>query len=718
MLTFALMLVFTPCLTAAEPVQYPTQADGVLPTDTGFRGIWYFIKQRGGGPYKYKYSGGLGTYTQQLSPIAVYAPAVNKTFFVYGGRYPDRNVLLHEISYYDHATGKLARPRILLDKRTNDAHDNPVLSIDKEGYIWVFSNAHGRQRPAYIHRSKKPYDITAFEHVLTTNFSYAQPWYLDKFGFVFLHTRYNKHNHRQLYVSTSPDGRKWSEPTQLAATANGHYQTSNPFGDRVGTIFNYHPSRGNDWRTNLYYLQSSDGGKSWQNVTGQTVNLPLTKPDNPALIAEYDSKNLNVYLKDIGYTPNGRPVAMFLTSKGHASGPENDPRILKITAWNGHDWVEREVTRAADNNYDFASLYIESETHWRIIASIGPAPQAYHTGGEIIMYTSDDAGVTWAARPLTRHSKYNQNYPRRPLNAAPGFYAMWADGDGSKPSDSHLYFTTRDGDVYRMPDSIPDGVDMVDPEPYNIAPEIPRASDARPAGATRHLTVLISESEYETPTTLPKFIADELGPNITTTILQGSAKRYEDKTDSFPGVEAALKKSDGLIISVQRRALPPEQMAAIKAFIAGGKPVIGIRTASHAFSLRGKPAPEGFVSWESFDRDVLGGNYQLHYGHQHLPTITAIDGAADNPLLKGVTLPKVSGGSLYRNNPLPPGPKPLLKGTLEDGRTQPVAWTYMRSDGGRTFYTSLGHPKDFTQPGYLALLRNGIAWALRLPAAP
>ncbi|QNN23820.1 hypothetical protein HED60_16605 [Planctomycetales bacterium ZRK34] len=447
-------------------IGYPTYTSGTLPTDDGFRGIWY-ANQASGDEYKFKYSGGMATYPQQEGPITIYAPAVKKTFFVYGGRYKNKNILLHEISYYDHTTGKLARPRILLDKRTDDAHDNPVLSIDKDGYIWIFSNAHGTGRPSYIHRSQKPYDITAFDHVLTTNFSYGQPWYFDKFGFVFMRTQYEK-GHRVLYVTRSPDGREWSEPMALAHVAQGHYQVTSPFEDRIATVFNYHPAgKGLNWRTNLYYMQSADGGKTWQNVDGKTLELPLTKPDNPARIAEYESKKRNVYLKDFNHTSDGRPVVMYLTSGGYESGPQNDPRIIKVSSYDGSKWTTHEVTRAADNNYDFASLYIESDKDWRIIATVGPAPQRYNTGGEVVMYTSNDAGVTWKATPLTHDSKLNHNYPRRPRNAAPGFYALWADGNGREMSMSHLYFTTRDGKVFRMPDEIPDGVDMVAPEPVN-----------------------------------------------------------------------------------------------------------------------------------------------------------------------------------------------------------------------------------------------------------
>ena len=134
---------------------YALENDGVLPLDDGYRGIWYYNEPLDN-EYVFKYSGGLGTYPQQLIPLAVHAPEVNKTFFCYGGSLKERNELVHCISWFDHATGTVPRPRVLLNKRTDDAHDNPTMMIDEHGRIWIFSNAHGTSRPSYIHRSVEP----------------------------------------------------------------------------------------------------------------------------------------------------------------------------------------------------------------------------------------------------------------------------------------------------------------------------------------------------------------------------------------------------------------------------------------------------------------------------------------------------------------------------------------------------------------------------------
>ena len=148
----------------------------------GYRGIWY-MNQPTGDEHRYKYSGGLGTYPQQHTPIAVYSAAANKTFFCYGGATDKPGELAAMVSYFDHATGKVPRPRIVLVKQTTDAHENPTLQLDDAGHVWIFSNTHGPAENSYIFRSRAPYSIDDFEQVAPTNFSYSQPWIMPGRGF-------------------------------------------------------------------------------------------------------------------------------------------------------------------------------------------------------------------------------------------------------------------------------------------------------------------------------------------------------------------------------------------------------------------------------------------------------------------------------------------------------------------------------------------------------
>jgi hypothetical protein len=419
-------------------------------TIDGYRGIWY-SNQPTGDEYAYKYSGGLGTYPQQHIPIAIYSAAVNKTFFCYGGSTGKPKQLACMVSYFDHATGMVAQPRVVVVKQTDDAHENPTLQIDDAGHIWVFCNTHGPANNSYIFRGVAPYSIDEFEQIARTSFSYSQPWNVPGKGFLFLHTRYTN-GRRLLHWMTSRDGREWSQAAPLAVVAQGHYQVSGRSGDRVATAFNYHPTKGGlNARTNLYYLETPDMGTTWRTAAGKVVKTPLTDVHNDALLEDFEAEGKLVYLKDINFDISGRPVILYLTSDSYAPGPAAGTRQWFTERWTGENWVRQPFT-TSDHNYDYGSLYIEGNL-WRIIAPTEPGPQPWTTGGEMVMWTSRDEGRSWTkSKQLTHNSKINHTYARRPLNAHPQFYALWADGNPLAPSESRLYFTNRDGNhVWRLP---------------------------------------------------------------------------------------------------------------------------------------------------------------------------------------------------------------------------------------------------------------------------
>ena len=443
-----------------EPLTLNKKADG-------YRGIWY-MNQPSNDKYVYKYSGGLGTYCAKHKPFAIYCREVDKTFFCYGGTTKTSNrKLVHMVSYFDHETGQVPRPTLLLDKQTSDAHDNPVMSVDADGHVWIFSTSHGTSRPSYIHRSTEPYRIDQFERIEATrvndegervpmtNFSYMQAWHRPEQGFRCFFTRYGYPAARTICFMRSEEGQQWSRWQRLAAIDQGHYQVSGLGRSRAGTFFNYHPDgKGLNWRTNLYYLETRDGGESWQNVQGQPLELPLRDVNNAALVRDYESEGLNVYLKDLKFDQQDRPVLLYLTSRGYESGPKNDPRTWTIAHWTGDHWTYSTVT-TSDNNYDFGQLWMESENDWRVIAPTETGPQPYNPGGEVAMWRSTDQGKTWKqVKQLTSQSPRNHTYVRRPLGAHPDFYAFWADGHGRKPSESRLYFANRQGDVFRLPASM------------------------------------------------------------------------------------------------------------------------------------------------------------------------------------------------------------------------------------------------------------------------
>jgi type 1 glutamine amidotransferase len=170
----------------------------------------------------------------------------------------------------------------------------------------------------------------------------------------------------------------------------------------------------------------------------------------------------------------------------------------------------------------------------------------------------------------------------------------------------------------------------------------------------------------------------------------------KDKTDDLPGLEA-LETSDLMLVFTRRLNLPEPQLARIKKYIASGRPIIGLRTASHAFQ-----------TYLEFDREVLGGGYNGHYGDDPVE-LHFVSNQAKHPVLAGVT--PFSSQKLYKNPTLASDATVLLEGTIP-GHREPVAWV-REHNGSRVFYTSLGIPEDFAQESFRRLLVNSIFWTTR-----
>ncbi len=423
-----------------------------LGTADGYHGIWYY-NQKSDDEYVYKYSGGLGTYCAKHLPFAVYSPEAKKTFFVYGGTSEGERNLLAMASWYDHETGLVPRPTIVCNKHTSDAHDNPVIALAEDGHVWVFVSSHGLSRPSFVYRAREPHSVAEFDLIDVDNFSYPQLHRLPGDGYILFHTLYT--GGRRLQFKTSPDLYSWSEPTEIAAIEMGHYQVSNHNGEVAGSAFNFHPEpKGLNWRTNLYYVETPDMGESWQTADGEALELPLRDAQNPALVHDWSSEGLNVYMKDLVYDDEGRPVVLVVTSKGYESGPENGPRTWTAVHHTREGWRLKEIT-TSDSNYDTGSLHIDGDT-WTLIAPTGQGPQAYNPGGEVVLWRSEDAGESWTmVRELTADSEYNHTYVRRVVNADPEFAALWADGHARQPSESRIYFCDLSGeDVRRLPEEM------------------------------------------------------------------------------------------------------------------------------------------------------------------------------------------------------------------------------------------------------------------------
>ena len=445
-----LFILLIPCLLSAQDSKSLNNHKV-----NGYRGIWFELNQK----YEYgdKYSGGLGTYTAKHIPLAAYAPAVDKTFFVYGGTVDsDQRHLLCMIGEFDHKTQLVSRPTVVYDKSgVDDPHDDPTIMIDDDGYIWVFVSGRGNSRKGIKLRSNEPYDINEFTQVSMEVFAYPQIWNT-KNGFFHFFTKYT--GVRELYFETSSDGFTWTEDAMLAGIKesadkkSGHYQVSNHFNDGtiIGTFFNRHRDGHPDTRTDLYYIQTRDFGETWEDIDQRTASLPMTEVDISQRIIDYQSMNKNVYMKDMGFDSKGNPVCLYITSGGHEPGPENRPYQWKVTYRDGDKWTTRDICES-DHNYDMGSLYV-SDSSWIVVGPTETGPQLWGTGGEIAIWISENKGRDWVKqRDVTMKSELNHSYVRRPLEAKAPFCFFWASGHAHEFSISELYFGDFNGHVWKLP---------------------------------------------------------------------------------------------------------------------------------------------------------------------------------------------------------------------------------------------------------------------------
>lgn len=178
----------------------------------------------------------------------------------------------------------------------------------------------------------------------------------------------------------------------------------------------------------------------------------------------------------------------------------------------------------------------------------------------------------------------------------------------------------------------------------------------------------------------------------------------DDKGTQLTGAKS-LETADVAVFFTRRVSLAPDQLDLVRKFVASGRGVVGIRTASH-----------GFQTWLGFDAEVLGGSYNNHYNKDEPTDVTLNDKAKDHSVLAGIQ-PFTTTAKLYKNPTLAPDATVLLRAKNASGNTEPVAWARDPQAGkhGRVFYTSLGDPKDFANPTFQHLLLNAITWTSAKP---
>jgi type 1 glutamine amidotransferase len=260
-------------------------------------------------------------------------------------------------------------------------------------------------------------------------------------------------------------------------------------------------------------------------------------------------------------------------------------------------------------------------------------------------------------------------------------------------------------------------------------------------GKGKHVVLVSGDEEYRSEEALPqlaKILAKHHG--FTCTVLFAIDPKdgcvAPNVTNNIPGTDK-LKSADLLVIFTRFRNLPDDQMKPFADYLDAGKPVVGLRTATHAFNMGGnfKRFSNGSKEkdWEGgFGKKILGEQWVNHHGKHGTEGTRGIPakGQESHPILKGIKDGEIFGTTdVYTAKPagdsvaivmgqvtetLKPDSK-AVEGKKNDPM-MPVAWTktYETEAGkkGKVFTTTMGASQDLQWEGTRRMVVNGCFWAL------
>jgi type 1 glutamine amidotransferase len=258
-------------------------------------------------------------------------------------------------------------------------------------------------------------------------------------------------------------------------------------------------------------------------------------------------------------------------------------------------------------------------------------------------------------------------------------------------------------------------------------------------GKGKHIVLICGDEEYRSEELIPqlaKILAKHHGFKCTVLF---AIDRKDDtinpqQLDNIPGLEA-LEKADLMVLFTRFRDLPDDQTKRILDYVNSGKPIVGLRTSTHAFNFKNNKtyAKYNFNSKDpkgGFGRQVLGETWVSHYGvHQKESTRGLVaKGMEKHPIVKG--LDDIWGPSdVYGLTTLEGDCKPVIMGQVLKGmkptdepndakKLMPIAWTktFTGESGkaARVFTTTMGHGGDLKSEGVRRMLVNACYWAMGL----
>jgi hypothetical protein len=250
----------------------------------------------------------------------------------------------------------------------------------------------------------------------------------------------------------------------------------------------------------------------------------------------------------------------------------------------------------------------------------------------------------------------------------------------------------------------------------------------QPAAGSPRVVFVTGDDEYASELSMPMMaliLANHHRMACTVLYAVNEKGERDPHGHSIPGLQT-LRNADLAVFFLRFRQLPQDELDEILRYAESGRPMIGIRTTSHAFNYPAGP----HARWSAgFAEQYFGQSWISHYGHNNSTLAHVVEAQADHPVVRGVDREMWLHSWLYVQNKdedeladdcVVVMDGEAIKGTEPGGETfgnrEPLAWCReLPREGGkpqRTFYTSLGHPRDFEKEGPRRLLVNAVYWAL------
>lgn len=498
-----------------------------------------------------KYSGNLSTYTAKHYPVAV-KHTDGMVYFVYSGPVKLENSSSFATSTngntttsanfkvsgksrtlgiyaakYNPANDTVSQPVLVHTKFTDDPHDNAVINIGGDGHIYVLIAGRGYSRGAILYRSASPGSIDSFSGTHTSvnaagmtvnnnsispdnyNYSsfdtgfgiegiaYPKMFWIDSDGgyFRLIYTVYRDNSgvdERNIFTArlnvngTNPA--TLSHVTRIAGF-KGHYVVANARGDDIVLAFNVHLNNSVDKRTNIYYMHSSNGGKTWQNANNTTISSALVTESALDQVAarEYYHNGQNVsrriYLKDINFSGTGnnkKPIILYVGSVGSTSDKPSTSidHYLAKSYFDGSSWTQARISNDVDHNYSSGMLVSDGSSSFDVYFPGTPEANNNALGGgavaktqtvsnsstqySVSYMTSADSPSNYSSptKYLDRICEFNYIRPIHNNNSKTGLLGFSAAGNPYKyalESSANPIFMVKHNQVRMLPHNFSSG---------------------------------------------------------------------------------------------------------------------------------------------------------------------------------------------------------------------------------------------------------------------